>query len=185
MSNVANTLFSLVEMLDSLSIPYSVMGGIAVRAHGVPRPTYDVDLNIVIDREELPKLFSSLRRLDYEIPEPYEREWVDEVKGLKVLKLRRYLQGGSLDVDLFLVETAFQEEVMRRRMRAEAEGRMIWLVSPEDLVLFKLLAGRPRDLGDVYDVLFMQGPLDVQYMRGWAAKLGIASELERAIIDQD
>lgn len=184
MSNVADTLFTLIDVFDSLSIPYSVMGGIAVRAHGVPRPTYDVDVNMVIERDRLPELFARMRQLDYEIPEPYEREWVDELKGLKVLKLRRYIQGGSLDVDLFLVETAFQQEVMRRRMRAEAEGRVIWLVSPEDLVLFKLLAGRPRDLGDVYDVLFMQGPLDVQYMKGWATKLGVSSELERAIAEQ-
>jgi hypothetical protein len=100
---------------------------------------------------------------------------------LPLLKLQRYIRGESLDVDLFLAETEFLTEVMARRSRAEAEGRRLWLVSPEDLVLLKLLAGRPRDLGDVADVLFMQGQLDVEYMRRWAVKLGVIEELERRL----
>jgi hypothetical protein len=184
MSNLADTLFTLVELLDKLSIPYCVMGGIAVRAHGVPRPTYDVDANIVLERRRLSELFERLRELDFVIPEPYETGWVDDVNGLKVLKLRRYFRGESLDVDLFLAETSFQQEVMRRRLRAEAEGRAVWLVSPEDLILFKLLAGRPRDLGDVNDVLFMQGRVDIKYMHQWARELGILAELERVISEQ-
>jgi hypothetical protein len=69
-------------------------------------------------------------------------------------------------------------------VRWEVEGRTIWLVSPEDLVLLKLLAARPRDLVDVSDVLFMQGQLDLKYMRTWADKLGISAELESKLADQ-
>jgi hypothetical protein len=183
MTNLAETLHSLIALLDRLSIPYAVMGGIAVRAYGVPRPTYDVDLTIVVDRERLPQLFEQLREIHYAIPEPYETGWVDELKGLKLLKLRRYVGTESLDVDLFLAESEFQTNVMARRSGAEAEGRTIWLVSAEDLVLFKLLAGRPRDLGDVTDVLFMQGNLDVEYMQRWAHELGVAAELEKALLE--
>ena len=178
MSNLADTLYSLIELLDKLSIPYAVMGGIAVRAYGVPRPTYDVDLTIVVDRARLPEMFMRLREIGYAIPEPYERGWVDELKGLPLLKLRRYIRDESLDVDLFLAERAFLNEVMQRRSKAEAEGRSVWLVSPEDLVLLKLLAGRPRDIGDATDVLFMQGQLDLQYMRRWAAELEVSAELD-------
>jgi len=142
-----------------------------------------LDINIVIERSRLSELFERLRDSGHVIPESYESGWIDELRGLKVLKLRRYLQDESLDVDLFLVETEFQAEVMRRRLLVEAEGREVWVVSPEDLVLFKLLAHRPRDLSDVGDVLFMQGQLDVEYMRGWARRLGIAEELEHALTE--
>jgi predicted nucleotidyltransferase len=164
MTNLADTLHTLIELLDKNSIPYGVMGGVAVRAYGVPRPTYDIDITIDIERNSLAKLFEKLRAIDYSIPEAYENGWVDEVKGLALLKLRRYVRDESLDVDLFLSESDFQIEAMKRRCRADVEGRMIWLISPEDLILFKLLAGRPHDLGDVFDVLFMQGQLDVEYM---------------------
>jgi len=183
MSNLADTLHTLVGLLDKLSIPYAVMGGIAVRAYGVPRPTYDIDVAIVVDRARLPELFAHLRKIDYSIPEPYETGWIDELKGLSLLKLRRYIREESLDVDLFLAEEEFLNEVMERRSKAEAEGRTIWLVSPEDLVLLKLLAGRPRDLGDVTDVLFMQGEMDLAHMRRWARQLRVADELEHRLAE--
>ena len=54
------------------------------------------------------------------------------------------------------------------------------LVSPEDLVLLKLLAGRPKDFVDVGDILFIQGQLDQEYLHRWATQLGISSALEEA-----
>jgi len=45
----------------------------------------------------------------------------------------------------------------------------------------KLLANRPKDRVDVSDILFVQATLDEAYLRRWAAKLGIAVELEDAL----
>jgi hypothetical protein len=42
MENVTDTLHTLVQLMDQLSLDYAVMGGFAVRAHGVPRPTYEL-----------------------------------------------------------------------------------------------------------------------------------------------
>ena len=183
MKNVTDTLHTLVRLMDQLSIDYAVMGGFAVRAHGVPRPTYDVDLAIALQRDRFATLFDSLRDLDFVIPEVYESEWVDRVQELPVLKLRRYIRDESLDVDLFLVEGDFLIEVMNRRSKLDAEGKVLWVVSPEDLILFKLMAGRPRDWGDIADVFFIQSSLDTQYMRQWATKLGVGQQLEKAILE--
>ncbi|MEX2091852.1 MAG: nucleotidyltransferase [Pirellulales bacterium] len=183
MKKITDTLHALVELLDQLSIEYAVMGGFAVRAHGVPRPTYDIDVTIVLERQRLPELFDRLRDYDFAIPEAYETGWVDRIKDMPLLKLRRYIRGESLDVDLFIAESEFQAEVIKRRSRVDADGRILWVVSPEDLVLLKLLAGRPRDLGDVADVLFMQGKLDDVYMRRWARELGIGEQLKTALAE--
>jgi hypothetical protein len=141
-------------------------------------------LTIALERERFLELFDRLRDLDFVIPEVYVGDWVDRVKDLPVLKLRRYIRDQSLDVDLFLVECDFLAEVMERRSRLDAEGRVLWVVSPEDLVLFKLLAGRARDWGDVADVMFIQGSLDEPYMRRWARELGISEDLEKALAEQ-
>lgn len=183
MKSVTDTLHTLVLLLDQLSIDYAVMGGFAVRAYAVPRPTYDVDLAIAIQRELLPRLFGKLRENDFEIPEVYERGGVDRIHEMPLLKLRRYVGRESLDVDLFLDETAFLKEVMSRRERQMAEDRSLWIISPEDLILFKLSANRPRDWGDIGDVFFMQAPLDVKYLRCWAEKLGVTEKLERALAE--
>jgi hypothetical protein len=184
MRNVTETLHTLVELLDQLSVDYAVMGGFAVRAHGVPRPTYDIDVTIVLERARISELFSRLQRHDYSIPQARENGWIVRLKGLPLIKLQRYIGEESLDVDLFLAESEFQLEVMKRRLHLEADGHTLSVVSPEDLVLFKLLAARPRDLGDVADVLFIQGQLDETYMRRWARELGVSDRLEKALAEQ-
>jgi hypothetical protein len=51
------------------------------------------------------------------------------------------------------------------------------------LILLKLIAGRPRDLVDVQDILFIQGQLDEAYLRRWAAAVGVTEPLEEALSD--
>jgi predicted nucleotidyltransferase len=97
---------------------------------------------------------------------------------MPLVKVRLYLEGRGIDADVFLAETDFQQEVLARRIKAEVEGRRLDVVTPEDLILFKLVASRPRDLIDVQDVLFMQGQLDEAYLRRWAWPLGVAAKLD-------
>jgi|LakMenEpi03Aug12_release.lakeMendotaPanAssembly.Ray.scaffolds.fasta_scaffold48099_6 hypothetical protein len=52
------------------------------------------------------------------------------------------------------------------------------------LVLFKLLANRPRDLADVADILFVQGELDRRYMQQWVEVLSISDRLDKALIQE-
>ena len=91
--------------------------------------------------------------------------------GMPLVKVRLYLEDKGIDADIFLVESDFQQEVMRRCIVDTVEGLPVTLISAEDLVLFKLLANRPRDLLDVADIFFMQGHLDERYMRRWAMPL--------------
>ena len=46
--------------------------------------------------------------------------------------------------------------------------------SPEDLVIHKVVAGRPRDIEDVRSVLLKNPQLDVAYIRHWLGELGAA-----------
>lgn len=86
---------------------------------------------------------------------------------------------------LFLAERPFQRELLNRRRLTETPDGNCWLASPEDLILFKLLASRPRDLLDVQDVLFTQCQLDEDYMRTWAAELGVEDKLQDALSQSD
>ena len=142
-------------------------------------------MSIALERERLPELLDELRKHDFEIPEAYEKGWVDRLREMPLLKVRRNIRHESLDADLFLVETKFLSEVMSRRSWLDADGAELWVVSPEDLILFKLLADRPRDWGDIADVFFIQGTLDQQYMRRWANSLGVREKLEKAISEYD
>jgi hypothetical protein len=170
-----------MQLFEQAGVPYVLMGGLAVRAYGIPRPTYDVDFTVAVERSRLPGIYHAVQALGYTVPEQYASGWVDRVAGMPVVKIRLDLEDRGIDVDVFLAESTYQREVLRRRVQQEFEGRPVWFVSPEDLILMKLVAHRPRDLADVADVLFTQGQLDEAYLRRWAKELGVLEELERVL----
>ena len=57
----------------------------------------------------------------------------------------------------------------------------MWVLGPADLILHELVAGRPKDLADVQNVLAVQGPVDASYGREWAARLGVTQRLDAAL----
>lgn len=182
MSELERTLFVLTKLLTEKGYAYAVMGGLAVRVHSIPRPTHDVDLTILIDRSKLPELYQSLEHLGHTIPESYRRGWVDEVAGMPLIKVRTYVnESTGVDIDMFLAETSFQRSYLARRVEVAVKDKKLWVVTPEDLILLKLLASRPRDILDVADILFTQGQLDETYMRHWASELEINDRLTKAL----
>jgi predicted nucleotidyltransferase len=178
MNPVEGVFHDFVELFERLNIPYAVMGGLAVRAHGIPRPTYDVDLAILVDRQKLANVTSEIRQLGYEVAEQYDKGWVDAVSGLPFIKAATFIEGRSLVADIFLAETDFLRSLIARRIRDTVNGFNAWLVTAEDLILLKLIANRPRDIADIADVLVMQLSLDDEYLRRWADVLGVRDRLD-------
>jgi len=183
MENLDEAALTLVRLFERLKIPYVIMGGFAVRIHSLPRPTYDVDFTVLLDRDQLPVLFQAAEQLGFYIPEPYTTGWVDSVRQMPIVKLRWLPGANAIDLDIFLAETPFQRMILDRRQWHTAEGAtwQAWFVSVEDLLLLKLMADRPRDRIDVADILLVQGALDETYLRNWAEKLGVADKLETAL----
>jgi predicted nucleotidyltransferase len=183
MKDLAEVLRDFAALFERMGTQYAVMGGMAVRVYGIPRPTQDIDFTLAIKRTSLPAFFQAVQDLGYTVAEEYARGWVDSVAGMPLVKVRLYLEGRGIDIDIFLAESRFQEQLLARRRREQMDGLGVWLVTPEDLILLKLLAGRPRDLADIADILFMQGKLDETHMRDWAQQLGIRAELERVLAE--
>lgn len=181
MNNLDQVLATCIGIFERLTLPYLVMGGLAIRLLGIPRPTYDVDLTVSIPRGRLPNLYEELDAAGFDVPEAYRGGWVDEVAGMPLVKFKLYVGDRGIDADIFLAETRFQREMMRRAIRDEIWGIPVSVATPEDLVLLKLLANRPRDLGDIADLRLVQGDLDEKHMRRWAADLGITDRLERLL----
>jgi hypothetical protein len=180
MNDVVQTLRDFGGILERLNLTYAVIGGIAVRAYGIPRPTFDIDFTLAIPRERLPEFFNSVEEHGYTVPDSYRSGWVDLVADMPLVKVRCYIQGQGVDVDVFLAENDYQREILARRSLVETPDGDVWLASPEDIVLLKLLASRGRDLSDVNDILFTQGTLDDEYLRRWARWLDISGRLEEA-----
>ncbi len=172
-----------VQLFERLDVPYALMGGFAVRAYAFPRPTFDVNFTLAIARERLNEFYDLAEELGYSISPAQRQGWIDHVQEFPLIKFKLFIAGHSVDIDVFLAETPFQRELLQRRRQHEIDGWQAFFVSPEDLILLKLTADRHKDRAAAADILFYVGQLDEDYLRDWAAKLGIADRLERALAE--
>lgn len=179
---LTHRVFELAKDFESQGWAFAIMGGFAVRAHAFPRATYDIDYMVAVKLDDLAKLVAFLRKRDFEVPEIYDTGWVDRVAGMPIVKARKHLREDKFfDLDIFLVETPFQHSVLARRQKYTLEDRLVWMCTPEDLLLLKLIANRPRDMVDAHDLLFMQPILDLKYLKHWAAELGFEERLREEL----
>lgn len=185
MSDLVRTIHEFADLFDRLGMPYAIMGGWAVRLYGLPRPTYDIDFTIAAPSERLQELYSEVSGLGCTVPDQFLGGWIDRVADMPLVKFRLYVEGHGLDIDVFLAESPYQEELLRRRRLHELRGRQVQFVSPEDLVLLKLIAARSRDLGDIEDVMLARPDIDEAYMRRWAGPLGVEEKLEEVLASRE
>ena len=165
------------DLIESRGISYAVMGGIAVSAWSMPRYTHDVDIALGIGAADVLPLLLAMDGAGYIVPDQFRHGWTDRLAGTRKLTVSKFIDGHVWDVDLFLEESEFLKSVIARRKFVDLDGRVTPLVTPEDLVLFKVLAGRPKDLGDLDGLLLVVGPLDDAYLVLWSQRLGIENQL--------
>jgi len=165
-------LVELVAFLESRRIPYMIVGAMAVAVWGRPRATADIDVTLGIDREDLESLAEHAESSGFQL----DRQWLEWNPSLRGHQIR--LTRGGLTIDAMRPRDAHEGAAFARRREIPVEGRTLWFVAPDDLILMKLKAGRPRDFEDAVTVLVAQRrSLDEAYLADWAARLGISGEL--------
>jgi len=133
------------DFLDETRASYLVIGGLAVLVVGEPRTTADADVLLFADATRAEGLLESAGRRGFELDPSVERE---RLRRTGTLRFRR----GPFQVDLILASLPFEKVALRRALRKKLFGRMVAFPTPEDLILFKVLAGRPKDLLDAEGV---------------------------------
>jgi hypothetical protein len=168
--------------LERCGIDYFLGGSLATSFQGEPRATNDVDLVVALAEGSVAPLVAALGP-DFEV----------DVEALR----RTAREGGSWNViyaplvtkiDLFMRGTAPYDlsEFERRRRVEPRAGRSLFIKSPEDSVLRKLLWYRAggsvsdRQWRDVVEVLRHSAPLDIAYLDTWADRLALSALLARA-----
>lgn len=153
-----NSVKQIVRALNEAGVPFVVVGGPAVVAHGYGRHTQHVDLVIQLRPKAIHAAFSALAALGYSprVPitadgfaDPIQRaQWISD-KGMTVLSFCSD-QHRDTPVDVFVKEPFdFDSEYDMALVEEIAPGVFVRIVRLECLLRLKELAGRPQDLADV------------------------------------
>jgi len=163
--SLVDTYKKIVNFLNSNSYSYFVIGGIAAGTVGEPRFTADVDVDIVINKEDVPDFLSKAAEAGFKVPVKKCLKSVDQF-GVFQISL------GDYHIDFIIASTDLEEQAYKRRKSIQLHGVKAFFPSPEDLILMKIIPGREKDLLDAKGVIIRHtGKLDLQYLETWAMKL--------------
>ena len=150
----------IAELLQSLvdhQVQFVLVGGLAVQLHGYLRSTFDVDLVLAMDDENLSRFIDVVKQFGLipVIPVPIDSlrnarqidQWHRE-KGMLAFALREPQVGGSV-VDILVRPEVPFDKLLMDAVTGELFGRQVRIASIDSLLIMKRSANRPKDILDI------------------------------------
>ncbi|MGH9796495.1 MAG: nucleotidyl transferase AbiEii/AbiGii toxin family protein [Candidatus Acidiferrales bacterium] len=159
----------IAQGLDSRAIPYMVIGGQAVLAYGEPRLTRDVDVTLGVGPEKLPAILEWARETGWQVLVQEPQQFVAQTLVLPCQEPQ-----SGIRVDLIFSLTPYERQAIERATTIQIRSIPVRFATVEDLIVLKMVAGRPRDLEDVRGILTRHKHLNVGYIRQWLAQMEAA-----------
>ena len=123
--------------------------------------TADVDVTAFLAPDDPQAFVAAMEREWFRLRVSDLNEFVAKTRVLPFLHVAT-----GLPLDVVLAGPGPEEEFAGAARRLDLGGTQVPVIAPEDLVVTKILAGRPKDLDDVEGILLAQhGVLDLARIR--------------------
>lgn len=182
--DVLDVALLVAAAVESARCEYFVGGSVASSLQGEPRATNDIDVVVAMPTFRVAAFAKALGD-DFEVDEGMLRDAVARGGSANIFYLPMVTK-----VDIFGIGDTPYDEVefaRRARVRIRSTGEELWVKSPEDTILRKLLWYRAggevstKQWRDVVEVIRIRGVLlDGAHVDRWATRLGISDLVERA-----
>lgn len=157
--------------LTEAGAPWAVIGGVAVIARGVRRFTTDIDVAVRGDAISVESLLNSLARFSIA---PRIDDAVRFAEANLVLLLRHRDTG--VDLDISLAWSAFEHDALATSTMTSFGRVRAPMCTAESLVVFKAIAGRPKDIEDAEALLLLHPDIDRSRVRSRVEELSVLAE---------
>ena len=148
-----------------------IIGGQAVLLYGEPRLTRDIDITLGLDTDRLDEIIIITHELRLKLlPQDIE----SFVKETMVLPTQD--EDTGIRVDFIFSFTPYEGEAIKRAKKVNILNQDVFFASPEDLIIHKIFAGRPRDMEDVRNVLSKNPDTDIKYIKDYLKEFDDSSE---------
>lgn len=173
-------LILVASILADAGVPFMVTGSFASTIHGEPRLSHDIDIVIDLQPDHVASVAARFQELDFYADEESLAEAVARQDQCNFI----HMDSGE-KVDFWvLTESPFDRARFDRRVQAPYDGHTLWVSSPEDTILMKLIWDQQsggsekqrRDVLRVYESQFVD--LDQAYLDHWARELKVIDSLD-------
>lgn len=171
-SPLLSPLASVQRLLARFGDRGIVIDGVAASLLGKPRLTADLDVVIILPIEKLPNLMVSAAQEGL-IPRITDVEVF--ARRHRVVLLRHEESGINVDISLGMLP--FEVEAVERSLIHHVGSLAIRLPTPEDLIIFKAVAHRPKDLLDIQAIIESHPNLDRERIRCWVREFAQALDM--------
>jgi hypothetical protein len=156
----------------------ALIGGLAASACGRARMTRDIDIVLVVDDKDLATLLNKATCHNLEPRLPNAAECAERSRML----LLRHLPS-RIDIDVALGLLPFERGLVDKAKPVRFGDVTIPIPPPEDLIVMKALARRPRDFEDIRGMLAANPRIDRDDLRRRVADM--AAEMGESDILSD
>ena len=187
-SGLVAALLPVADAFAALGVRYFLGGSVASSAHGIARASLDADVVAALEPVHADALIAHLAAAYY-VPVDRLRSAIAARSSFNLIHLATMFK-----IDVFVSKGRPFDREAASRARAQAideapDAPRFPVASPEDTVLAKLewfrLGGETseRQWWDIVGVLKVTADADRMYLQRWAATLGVADLLARALAD--
>jgi hypothetical protein len=162
---------SLQRLLEEFNDQGVIIGGIAVGFLGKPRFTADVDAVFLLSVDDIPRFLAHAQAQNI-VPRIQNAD--EFARRNRVLLLKH--TASETDIDISMGILPFEKEMVQRGTTKSVANLAVRLPTPEDLIIMKAIAHRPKDLEDIRTIAANYPDLDMDRIKGWVTSFGEAME---------
>jgi len=162
------------KLTSKLKIEYAILGGVAVSVYGEPRLTFDIDVNLMLDTNRIDDFLKKARKYGF-FPLPIKIKKFIKSTGVIPMRFSKNKVVGKCD--FIIAQNALEYSGIKRARFKKIYSTKMKIISPEDLIIYKITSQRPRDIEDVSGILARQKKkLDFRYINSWLKKISEANK---------
>jgi hypothetical protein len=119
-----------------------LFGAQAVIVYGVPRLSADVDVTLALTPDAPERFAAEMRTAGFTLR-------VDDPEFVRRTRVMPFIHvPTAMPLDIVLAGSGLEDEFLDRAVPTDIAGTVVPLIERGDLVIAKVLAGRPKDLDD-------------------------------------
>jgi predicted nucleotidyltransferase len=155
-------LSKIAKELADRTVPYMIIGGQAVLRYGEPRLTKDIDITLRLGTEGLQTIEEVATDLALRILVEDAEAFVRKTMVLPTLD-----EETGIRVDFIFSFSEYERQAIERAASVTLGNAVVKFAALEDVVIHKVVAGRPRDIEDVRSILLKNPHYETRYIDKW------------------